>query len=97
MQVSVSEFVDEYRTQIKEMYGYPNLLADLGESKKRKLFGISNDMIAKKLLSNDYGHVCDESLCKLFKNYVFAKVFPSGSEVRRARRVDSLQPAECRY
>ena len=82
MSISVSEFIKENEKEIKTLYGFEALLRDLGVVGKKKAFSISNDMIAKKLLSNDYGHACDERLCHLFKKYARANMTFEGIDER---------------
>lgn len=72
MSISVSEFIKDCEGEIKDMYGYRALIKDLGVVGNKRAFTISNDMLAKNLLCNNYGHVCDERLSHAFKRYVRA-------------------------
>jgi hypothetical protein len=72
MPVSVTAFVSEKYEQIKNMKGFDSLMSELAMPNKKKTVSISNDMIAKKILSNAYGTPVDDSLCLAFRKYAYA-------------------------
>lgn len=78
MQLSVSTFIAEFKNDLKNMFGYEQLLKDFTELDTKKAFGVSNDMISCRLLTNYYGSPCNEEICKLYRTWAYKTTFPGG-------------------
>ena len=68
MPVYVGKFIEEQHDKIRHMYGYTEFLTEFNKRRTR----VELDILAKKLLSNDYGNACQDQLCHAFRKYAFA-------------------------
>lgn len=71
--LSVYDFIEEHKDKLKHSPSFRQLIEDRESYHRRFLLHMANDMILKKILANDYGHACDNTLAKLCRDWVRKK------------------------
>jgi hypothetical protein len=72
MNVSVTDFVEEYTPKLQHLKGFQRLINDLKITKKSSNPGraaIDNDLTGKSILSHHYDPPTEQPIAKAFKEY----------------------------
>lgn len=66
---SLNEFIEEHQEKIQRLREYPRLMADRQAFSTKYQIFFGNDMVAKRILNNEYGTITDMSLAKMFRDW----------------------------